>query len=584
MLRRAGSPVGRKRGFTPVIWIALISVSGVLVLTGAHLALGSRSSGAGGGGGREGSGGRGGEGSERVPRVLLQGSGIGGSGAGLQQQQLSLRPDVEPQPVGLRRSGGSGGDAAAAAVDSAAEEEAAAPEAEPPVEQLGPDSDLATFAAKGTQCVVTPAHGKIALLFLTHGDLPHDMVWTAWMREARGLLPRSSLAGEQAFCLQQCDDAGDACMQQCGRAAACNPLCLEALRQQQGSSRSTAVLQQQHLFSVYVHARPTLKDYKEPSVFAGRLIPDRAIAKPGTHAIAAAAKKLVEVAVLDQRNEWFVLVGDTTVPLYHPAMVWQQLMHEGRSRLDVCVHKDTYLARKRSTPAMRTDRFRPDRHWRRSSQWFALNRKHAELFAHDQEVAHIFSKHCYVGYDEQEGRQRDCASAEHYLPSLLAMYGLDNETTCDSSGGTAWAWQPSVGGAKDSSTPQTFQPGHVTAELFAGLRSTIRRAPDEQHSAEGDAQLCAGWSAAAQAAQEAFIDTAAIEPDSCAATLGSTDFLLEDPYEGVVLNERCPLLARKFSPHAAKWVHKVYRSCTAGLGVLPCSQRLTDRDNNWWSR
>lgn len=28
-----------------------------------------------------------------------------------------------------------------------------------------------------------------------------------------------------------------------------------------------------------------------------------------------------------------------TVPLYHPAMVWQQLMHEERSRLDACAHK-----------------------------------------------------------------------------------------------------------------------------------------------------------------------------------------------------------------------------------------------------
>jgi len=36
------------------------------------------------------------------------------------------------------------------------------------------------------------------------------------------------------------------------------------------------------------------------------------IAKPGTHAMAAAAKKLVEAAVLDKRNERFVLVGDTT--------------------------------------------------------------------------------------------------------------------------------------------------------------------------------------------------------------------------------------------------------------------------------
>lgn len=290
MLRRPGSPLGRKRGFTPVIWIALISVSGVLVLAGAHLALGARSSS--GGGSREGSSAAGGEGSERVPRVLLQGAGSSSAEAA-RQQQLSLRPDVEPQPVGMRRSGGAAagdGDTEAAAVGGAAEEDAGPPEAEPPAEQLGTASDLATFAAKGTHCIVTPAHGKvrcsaacsvgsaakplalgacsssppmhaaqvvcmtraalgaaalavcgmcpvapafpaaaeacsasaqpscsecvfpsqIALLFLTHGDLPHDLVWTAWLREARGLLPRSSLAGEQAFCLQQCDDAGGA--------------------------------------------------------------------------------------------------------------------------------------------------------------------------------------------------------------------------------------------------------------------------------------------------------------------------------------------------------------------------------------
>lgn len=110
-------------------------------------------------------------------------------------------------------------------------------------------------------------------------------------------------------------------------------------------------------------------------------------------------------------------------------MVWQQLMHEGRSRLDACTHQvgaatrrwfahgfasavpayfgrepglaalrrchacastrtrgcpfprdvrgkqEPHLARSRATPAMRTDRFRPDSHWRKSGQWFMLNRK-----------------------------------------------------------------------------------------------------------------------------------------------------------------------------------------------------------------
>lgn len=426
---------------------------------------------------------------------------------------------------------------------------------------------------------------QVALLFLTHGDLPHETLWTAWMREARGLLPRSSLMGDEAFCLKQCDDAG-ACVQQCGRAAACNPLCVDALRRRHGPGRSASVLQQQHLFSLYVHARPTLKDYKEPSVFEGRLIPERTTGKPGTHAMTAGAKKLLEAAVLDQRNAWFVLIGDSTVPLYHPTVLWQQLMHEGASRVDACPHKASYLQRKRYTPAFASDRFKPDLHWRKSSQWFALNRKHAELVAHDREVLSLFGKHCYVGWDDQEDRHRDCVSDQHYVPSLLAMYGLDNETTCDVTGGTAWQWAAAT---QDPPPPgprqfQTFQPGHVNKELFDSLRLTVRRAPGERRPAgEDDTQLCAGWAAAAQAAREAFIDTGSLEAEECGGTVGSLDFLSEDPFEGVALDARCPLLARKFSQPAAKWVHRLYRSCTAGLGVLPCSQKLTDRDNDWFA-
>lgn len=67
------------------------------------------------------------------------------------------------------------------------------------------DADASAPAAADT----APQHThQVALLFLTHGDLPHDLTWTAWMREARGLLPRGSLAGPDAFCLKQCDASG----------------------------------------------------------------------------------------------------------------------------------------------------------------------------------------------------------------------------------------------------------------------------------------------------------------------------------------------------------------------------------------
>lgn len=67
------------------------------------------------------------------------------------------------------------------------------------------------------------------------------------------------------------------CTRRCGAAAACNPLCVAAVQEELSPARSAAVLQQQHLFSLYVHARAHFKDYPEDSVFQGRLIPDRAV-------------------------------------------------------------------------------------------------------------------------------------------------------------------------------------------------------------------------------------------------------------------------------------------------------------------
>lgn len=50
----------------------------------------------------------------------------------------------------------------------------------------------------------------------------------------------------------------------------------------------------------------------------------------------------------------------------------------------------------------------------------------------------------------RERRWRDCISDEHYVPSLLAMHGQDNQTDCRVNGGTAVDW--SAGGLH----PQTW--------------------------------------------------------------------------------------------------------------------------------
>ncbi len=43
-------------------------------------------------------------------------------------------------------------------------------------------------------------------------------------------------------------------------------------------------------------------------------------------------------------------------------------------------------------------------HWRKSSQWFALTRKHAELVMADTELLGLFQKHCQNAWDNDLNR------------------------------------------------------------------------------------------------------------------------------------------------------------------------------------
>lgn len=63
------------------------------------------------------------------------------------------------------------------------------------------------------------------------------------------------------------------------------------------------------------------------------------------------------------------------------------------------------------------------------SQWFVLNRQHAELAAADTAVDAALRRDCLTSPMSQWGKPGSwfCASDEHYIPTLLAVHGLDNE-------------------------------------------------------------------------------------------------------------------------------------------------------------
>lgn len=44
-------------------------------------------------------------------------------------------------------------------------------------------------------------------------------------------------------------------------------------------------------------------------------------------------------------------------------------------------------------------------HWRKSSQWFALSRAHAELVLADQDVLAVFAAYCRNAWDADVGRR-----------------------------------------------------------------------------------------------------------------------------------------------------------------------------------
>jgi hypothetical protein len=53
----------------------------------------------------------------------------------------------------------------------------------------------------------------------------------------------------------------------------------------------------------------------------------------------------------------------------------------------------------------------------------------ALLVVTDSHVRELFRRHCYTNFTVLIGRSM-CVSDEHYLPSLMASYGLDDATDC----------------------------------------------------------------------------------------------------------------------------------------------------------
>jgi hypothetical protein len=350
------------------------------------------------------------------------------------------------------------------------------------------------------------------------------------------------------------------------------------------------VIAYQHLFSVYVHLSAEMDPGAVGPLWRSRLVQHRVPTEWGTHSLVEATRSLLWEAFKDPSNQRFVLVSEADIPIWDPLTFYHELMAEQRSRVDAWWHPGMDLDRWSWRMALSGARIRRT-DWRKSAQWFSLLRSHVQLALQDEVVFTAFEDHCRSAFDGDYGRWRDCYSDEHYLPTLLHMKGLQEETVPSPLGITAADW------SEKSPHPHEFTAEEVVPELFT---TRLRN--------NSDCPTVAGQHAAVQeAARKNFVSIRSVVDDRatelrsmlCRETsttpLHTTDNDLnkEEDVDEEVRNDDdhsssslaaargpslmkprpglpsgCSLLARKFPPASAEAVMVVFQNCTSGLMLI----------------
>eukprot|EP00884_Botryococcus_braunii_P009874 jgi/Botrbrau1/18889/Bobra.177_2s0047.1 len=143
-----------------------------------------------------------------------------------------------------------------------------------------------------------------------------------------------------------------------------------------------------------------------------------------------------------------------------------------------------------------------------------------------------------------------CWSGEHYVPTVLAYWHMENETTCG--GSVTWKdWEHGHAGH-----PTEFLAENITSGLIDKARS------DPYHECKAEAAI--------RLTGSQFVLASAVQTDLCS---------VQDSWRDKLLGPSCPLFARKFKSHAAPAVYSLLSNCTNQLSIIGCeySQPMTSQ-------
>lgn len=204
-------------------------------------------------------------------------------------------------------------------------------------------------------------------------------------------------------------------------------------------------------YTIYWH---THVDYKprNDSYFKNKQMKNLIPTNWASVSVTIAQQNMIKEALKDPDNQFFCLMSESCIPLVPFSLFYRSMLGQNKSIVDACTsnpgHTELFT---RWRPDLDTIHFDKE-HWRKSAQWTALNRKHAEIVANDTIVIKGFAN--VIPCDE------------HYVPSLLASFKLDDETTC-SDGFSYVHWS-----SNRATHPDMYLGDNVDANFIKRIRST----------------------------------------------------------------------------------------------------------------
>nr|XP_011463539.1 PREDICTED: uncharacterized protein LOC101304332 isoform X2 [Fragaria vesca subsp. vesca] len=225
-------------------------------------------------------------------------------------------------------------------------------------------------------------------------------------------------------------------------------------------------------FSIYIHSEPGFvldETTTRSAFFFGRQLNNSIQVVWGESSMIEAEQLLFEEALYDPANQRFVLLSDSCVPLHNFSYIYNYIMSSPNSFVDSFIDVKGRRYDPKMSPTI------PKERWRKGSQWITLVRKHAEIVVDDDTVFPLFRKFCKrwpptplsfrrrllaINWTSKLPlsifqKHRNCIPDEHYVQTLLAISGLDNEL--EQRGVTYTLWnQSTIKGKKKSWHPLTF--------------------------------------------------------------------------------------------------------------------------------